>query len=196
MIEIALFDLDGVIIAPRKQFFTDRLISDFGVSRDDSMAFVKQALVPAMTGKLDLRDVFPEYLHRWGINKSVDEMFAYWWSAENTLNQDVLETVRRMREQGTKIYLASDQEKNRGEYLLRELKLSEETDGAFLSYQLGMQKHDRAFFEEIIARLNVQEPRRIVYWDDDQKNVDVAASVGIDARLYADYESFFQELTI
>ena len=194
MIEIALFDLDGVIIAPRKQFLTDRLIADFGVSREDSMAFVKQALVPAMTGKLDLREVFPEYLHHWGVSKSVDEMFAYWWSAESTINQDVLETVRRMREQGTKIYLASDQEKNRGEYLLRELKLSEETDGAFLSYQLGMQKHDQVFFEEIVARLHVQEPRRIVYWDDDQKNVDVASSVGIDARLYTDFDSFLQSL--
>lgn len=194
MIEIALFDIDGVIIAPRKQFFTDRLITDFGVSHDDSMVFVKQALVPAMTGKLDMREVFPEYLHRWGISKSVDEMFAYWWSAESTLNKDVLETVRGMREQGTKIYLASDQEKNRGEYLLHDLKLAQETDGAFLSYQLGMQKHARAFFEEIITRLNVQEPRTIVYWDDDQKNVDVAASVGIDARLYANYESFLQSL--
>lgn len=99
MIEIALFDLDGVIIAPRTQFFTDRLISDFGVPRDDSMAFVKQALVPSMSGKLDLREVFPDYLKRWGINKSVDEMFAYWWSAESTLNQDVRSctTIARTR---------------------------------------------------------------------------------------------------
>lgn len=184
MIEIALFDLDGVIIAPRKQFFTDRLISDFGVSHDESMLFVKQALVPAMTGKHDLRSVFPMYLQRWGVSQSVDEMFEYWWAAESTVQEEVLEEVRRLRGTGTKIYLASDQEKNRGEYIL--LKLQEETDGAFLSYQMGVQKHDPAFFERIIAELQVQDPRRIVYWDDDQKNVDVARGVGIDARLYTD----------
>ena len=99
-----------------------------------------------------------------------------------------------MREQGTKVYLASDQEKYRGEYLLGELKLAEKTNGAFLSYQMGTQKHDQAFFDRIVTELQVQNPRRIAYWDDDQKNVDVAASAGIDARLYTDYDSFLETL--
>lgn len=75
------------------------------------MNFVNNALSPAMKGKIDLREEFPLYLKKWNIDKSVDGMFNYWWSAESKLNEDVLKIVDEFRHKGIRCYLASDQEK-------------------------------------------------------------------------------------
>lgn len=193
MFKVILFDADGVVIAKRQKYFSDRLVDDFGVTPEDAIDFVKNALSPAMKGKLDLKQELPLYLKKWNIEKSVDEMFDYWWSAENKVNDDVITVVDQLRQKGIKCYLASDQEKNRGIYIMNGMGLRQHFDGAFVSYELGLQKHDKEFFEKVLEELKVN-PDEVFYWDDDQKNVDIAQSVGITSRYYSDYDSFAEEM--
>ncbi|MBP9798450.1 HAD-IA family hydrolase [Candidatus Woesebacteria bacterium] len=187
--EIALFDADGVVIAPREKFFTDRLVEECGVSPEDSMDFVKEFLMPSMTDKVDLREELPALLTKWEINKSVDEIFEFWWSGETKIDYSVLNIVDQLKHSGVKTYLASDQEKNKAGYIMNTLGLIEHFDGAFLSFEMGFQKHDEGYWKKLLESLRV-EPSRIIFWDDDQKNVDNAAAVGIVGRLYSNFEEF------
>jgi HAD superfamily hydrolase (TIGR01509 family) len=187
--EIALFDADGVVIAPREKFFTDRLVEECGVSPEDSMDFVKEFLMPSMTDKVDLREELPALLTKWEINKSVDEIFEFWWSGETKIDYSVLNIVDQLKHSGVKTYLASDQEKNKAGYIMNRLGLIEHFDGAFLSFEMGFQKHDEGYWKKLLESLRV-EPSRIIFWDDDQKNVDNAAAVGIVGRLYSNFEEF------
>jgi FMN phosphatase YigB (HAD superfamily) len=192
MFKAILFDIDGVIIAKREKFFSSRLVEDFNISEEDSMEFVKEALIPSMVGKLDLREIFPKYLKKWNISMSVDELFQYWWDAENKVNTLVMEIADQLRSKGFTCLLASDQEKNRAEYLMTEMAFKDHFDKAFFSYDLGMQKHDKGFFTKIIDNIKVT-PGEILYWDDDKKNVIVAESVGIVGKYFINSESFKEE---
>lgn len=192
MIKTVLFDVDGVVIVKRGKYFSERLVSDFGISPEDGKDFTQNTLFPAMKGKTDLREEFPVYLKKWNIDKSVDKMFDYWWSAESKVNEEVLKIVDQLREKGIKCYLASDQEKNRGVYILNGMGLGKHFDGSFFSYELGVQKHDKEFFEKSLESLK-SDPDEVLYWDDDQKNVDVAKSLGITSRFYSDFDSFLKE---
>lgn len=55
-------------------------------------------------------------------------------------------------------------------------------DRCYLSFELAMAKPDPDIFEHVIADLAC-EPDRIVFFDDNQPNVDTARSLGIDAHL-------------
>lgn len=61
------------------------------------------------------------------------------------------------------------------------LQFEEEFRSNFLSYRLGLLKPDREIFEHIIEALDCR-PAEILFLDDNQLNVDAAASVGIVAR--------------
>jgi len=54
-------------------------------------------------------------------------------------------------------------------------------DRHFPSYQLGLAKPDPAIFRRVAGLLDV-EPARVVFFDDNQVNVDSAASVGMHAH--------------
>ena len=52
----------------------------------------------------------------------------------------------------------------------------------YLSYELGIVKPDVEIFEHIIVDLSAQ-PSQIIYFDDNQLNIDAALAVGLDAAL-------------
>ena len=87
------------------------------------------------------------------------------------------------------VCLASDNERNRAQYLMEEVNSRDEFDEAFFSCDLGVTKSDPRFFEMVAKKLEV-EPEQIEYWDDDPKNVEVARKVGIDGNVYTDFEDF------
>ena len=98
-----------------------------------------------------------------------------------------MEEVEKIREKGFKCYLVSDQEKERANYLMEQLGLKNEFARCFFSYQLGHMKSEPEYFKEIF-KITGLEPEEFIYFDDDQKNVDVATSLGINAHLYTNID--------
>jgi HAD superfamily hydrolase (TIGR01509 family) len=62
-------------------------------------------------------------------------------------------------------------------------------DGIFCSAEMGLKKPEKEYYESIINTLGV-DPSNIIYYDDALENIESARSLGIDARLYTDRESF------
>lgn len=67
------------------------------------------------------------------------------------------------------------------ERICSHLDFEEEFRSNFLSWRLGLLKPDREIFEHVVEALDCR-PGEIVFLDDNQLNVDAAASVGIVAR--------------
>jgi putative hydrolase of the HAD superfamily len=76
---------------------------------------------------------------------------------------------------------------------MEELGLKDIFDSAFFSADLGVTKSDPEFFRKIAEKLEVSVTE-LNYWDDDQKNVDVASALGVAAQLYTTPEKFRQTL--
>ena len=185
MIKAVLFDADGVVIRKRERFFSERLAEKCGAKLEDLLPFFKHDMREAFVNKVDIRESLANYLPMWHWPGTVDEFLAYWFSEESPRDEEMLAFIQELRKAGLKCYLATDREHLWGDYLKHEVGLEKDLDGFMYSYELGFQKHEPGFFVAAAKRLHL-EPQEIMYWDDDEKNVEAARQADIDARWYTD----------
>ena len=108
-----LLDADGVVIRPRHKYFSEKFSEEHGVSFDDIIPFFKGEYKQAAIGEVDIREVLPPYLEKWGWEGSIDDFLQYWFEGERDVDENVLAVVRDLRSKGTRVHLASDNEINR-----------------------------------------------------------------------------------
>jgi len=63
-----------------------------------------------------------------------------------------------------------------------EMGLGDVLNDYFLSHKMGLVKPDREIFDKVVSLLNTS-PAEIVFFDDNQKNIDAAKAVGMRAVL-------------
>jgi len=182
-VKAILFDADGVVIKKRDHFFSVRFAEKYGVRPEDQLPFFKEDMRSAFVGKADLRESLKKYLPKWNWKGTADEYLAYWFGEESPRDEAVIAYIDELRGSGIKCYLATDREPLWGEYLKNEVGLAKHLDGFCYSYMFGHEKSEPEFFAGVQKMLGVAV-EDLMYWDDDQKNVDVAKSVGIDARFF------------
>jgi len=187
-------DVDGVVVRPRHKYFSEKYSEEYGVPLTEIMPFFKGEYKKAAKGEVNIKDILPAYLSKWGWNGTVDDFLSYWFRGERTVDVNVLDVLRQLRREGKKVYLVSDNEKERANYVMTVVGLKDEFDGAFFSYEYGYTKDDPDFFQKIVDKLKVK-PVDVDYWDDDPKNVAVAKSVGISAKVYTSFEVFQKHLS-
>jgi putative hydrolase of the HAD superfamily len=188
MIKAILFDADGVAIQKRDRFFSERFAEAQGVPIEGVIPFFKHEMREAFVDLHDIKDSLAHYLPEWKWVGTVDEFLAHWFKAESPRDEVVLRYIDELRKHGNKCYLATDRERYWAEFLVEEVRLKDHFDGFMFSYEIGYEKHVKEYFLAVTKRLGL-EPDEIMYWDDDQKNVDVAKSVGIDAYFYTDLDT-------
>ncbi|GAA4008737.1 HAD family phosphatase [Deinococcus rubellus] len=182
---VLLLDVDGVLVTP-PEMFGQRLFRDHP---EVAAEFFSGPFVDASCGRLDLRDVLPPYLERFGYADTLEQFLLEWFGSENHPNLPILTAVRELRALGWPTFLATNQERHRVRYLLEEMKLGELVDGEFSSASIGARKPDAPYFVEVTRRLNIP-PAQIMFWDDVQANVDAAAGAGWQAHLFMDAAQF------
>jgi len=183
MIREVLFDVDGVIVKSREKYFSQRLAEKQGLTLEEVMPFFKGDYQLCTIGKADLKEVLPKYLASWKWTDSIESLLEFWFSEERELDAKVIQVVDRLRSRGIKVGLVTDNEEYRGRYLLDEVGLGQKFDDIFISCRMGVKKSNPEFFNKVIQTTGLK-PEEIQFWDDDQKNVDVAKLVGIDGRLF------------
>ncbi|MEI6864219.1 MAG: HAD-IA family hydrolase [Candidatus Adlerbacteria bacterium] len=188
MKKVILFDADGVVIKKRKEFFSDTFVREQGVSSEGINSFFKNRFHACQIGKADIKEELEPLLPAWGWDKSVEEYLDYWFTTDVILDDEVLGFVEECRGKGIKCYLATDQEKYRAIYFREQIGLDKYFDGCFFSYELGATKSQSEFFKKVLEKLNVSASD-VAYTDDDQKNVDVAQSLGIASHFFTDIEN-------
>lgn len=188
-----LLDVDGVVVRPRHKYFSDKFAEDYDIPIEEILPFFKRDYKKASVGEVDIKDMLPPHLEKWGWEGSVDDFLMYWFESEKDLDEKVLKVVKKLREQGDGIHLASDNEANRAKYLMEEVGLGKLFDSGFFSADLGVSKSDPTFFEEIAKELNVPLTG-LHYWDDDPKNIEVAEKLGVKGHVYTTPEKFEEEV--
>lgn len=188
MIKAIIFDADGVIVH-REKYFSERLRDEYGIPREVSLQFFNGEFAECLVGKKDLKKILPKYFKAWGWKKSLEELLEYWFSREGTRNEELINYINKLRKKGIKIYVGTNNEKHRTDYLGEHMGLNKFTDKIYASGYVGFAKPDYRFFEHIIKdqKLNKEE---VLFWDDDEENVDSAREFGIHAETYRNYKEF------
>lgn len=185
MPKVLLLDADGVVLKKYPEYFSERFAREHGVPVEEMREFFKNEFKLCQTGKADAKEEFGKRLPVWGWDKGADAFLDYWFATDVILDEEVLKVVEEYRNIGIKCYLATDQEQYRGAYLWG--LVGTRLDGHFFSHELGATKSQPEFFQQVLEKLNLPASE-ISYMDDDQQNVDVAKSLGINARFYRTIE--------
>lgn len=182
--KVLLLDADGVLLKSG-ELFSNRFATEYGISQELVSEFFRGPFSDCQSGTKDMREELPVYLEKWGWQSGVDGFLKYWFESDTVFDETVVDIVRKIKESGVKCYLASNNEKYRAEDLWQQIEKKDLLDGHYYSWELKTKKDDPLFFQQIIDILGVV-PEEVCFIDDDQKNVDAAASLGIMARLYKD----------
>ena len=184
--KVILFDADGVLTLP-EEVFTVMYSKSHGLDTGPFEQFFRSEWEAIVTGKQDLKETIAANPELWQWNGSTDELLEYWFKTEDVRNEELLTLIGELKQQGLSCYLATDQERYRGEYM-KNVMFKDLFDGYFISSELGVTKTDPKFFELIIEQFKHTHPdllpSEIVFYDDSRSKVDTACSVGINGQLY------------
>ncbi len=191
-VRIVLLDIDGVINFG--QMFSHRYSKKYNVPISTLAKFFDGVFQDCIVGKADLREELTHVLKEWKWKQSVDELLAYWFLDEVEYDQQILDTIYKLKKRGIKVYGASNQEHHRAKYLIEKTRLKDYIDEFFISAHLGVKKPDVNFYQKVLDTLGA-EPSAIAYWDDDDGNVENAKKLGIRGYLFTDFSTFHAQIS-
>lgn len=189
MIKVILFDVDGVLVNGSK--FAETLQNDYGITRNQTRDFFRGKFLDCLIGKADLKKEIEPFLKEWKIQLTADEFVQYWFKSEHSVNDSLVEMVKKLKASGIHCHLATNQEQYRVDYILKEMGFAELFEKVFSSSYVGVQKPEAAYFEKIMSELNATRDE-VMLWDDIDRFVETARQFGINAELYTDTTNFRQ----
>lgn len=191
-----LFDADGVLTLP-EEMFSVVYAKSHGLDPEPFETFFKTEWQDFVLGKRDLKEHIRDNKHLWQWDGQPEESLEYWFKSEDVRNSEMIELIKRLRSSGTMCYLATEQEKYRGDYM-KNVMFKGMFDDYFITAELGLKKSDPKFFERIIELLNADDanlaPADVMFFDDSQSKVDAASKAGINAYLFTGVQQFKQVL--
>ena len=191
MTKVLLFDADGVMTLP-EEAFSIVYSRSHGFDPEPFEEFFKTQWQDFVTGKSDLLQHIRNNPDFWHWQGAPEDLLKYWFEAEDIKNDELIDLIRRYRAEGRHCYLATEQEKYRGDYM-ENVMFPGLFDGFFVTAELGVKKDKPEFYHAIIATLQADmpdlTPGDITFFDDSQSKVDSAHVAGINAVLYTGIDS-------
>ncbi|WP_417310898.1 HAD family hydrolase [Devosia sp.] len=188
MSRVVLFDVDGVLVhgyhakAEKQVRWDDKLQADLGVDPERFRTefihdiFMKQVIV----GRMSLLTALDRTLPGLGYRGPSMAFAGYWLKNDANLNQPLLDVVGRLKGAGVPLYVATNQEHMRAQYLWQQLGFGELFEDMFHSARVGHIKPTKPYFDWIDARLGRQsEPP--LFFDDREDVVKGARAHGWEA---------------
>jgi putative hydrolase of the HAD superfamily len=188
MIKVVLFDADGVLLTGT--MFSKYLQTSLGLNEDIIQEFFDNEFKKCLTGQSDIKDELPKYLKRWGWKKSIDDFLDLWFKSEYKMDDRLIRYVRTLRKKGINCSVATNQEKNRAEYMQSQMGFNTLFNKIYASSHLGYMKSNRNFFAKVMQDLTSIQKEEILFWDNSVRNVLVAKRFGINAEHYISFPDF------
>lgn len=174
-----VFDLGGVLSVP---MVSKKLYGQikWKVSYDEFLDKFNNSAesIKVHKGEISTKEFF-EYLKRYMNDNITLEEFKNIYVNNNEFFNDTIETIKKLKNLGYKVYLLSNLKEIDYEKFIIHFDVSI-FDEMFLSFKLGMLKPNDDIYQYVINKLNTK-PENIYFFDDNKENVDGAIRNGINA---------------
>ena len=183
MIKAVIFDLNGVFIVSPK--LSQRFQADYSISQETFLPALSEIM-----DKVRRPDALPAfsywrpYLEAWGIDLDEQQFWDYWFGAEKE-SPEMIGLASELRRQGITVIVLSNNFKERSEYYAHYPALQTAVDHIYYSWQTGFVKPDPQAWQYVIEHNNLK-PDECIYFDDQDKNIRSAESLGIRSHMFVD----------
>ena len=188
--QAVLLDADGVMNDGKLL----SLEEDFGIPSQRLQRFFTEAFPDCLKGKADLKEVIAPYLPQWGWEDTVDELLEYWFKTGSNVHEPVWDIAKQLQAKNIPLYLATNQEKYRTDYMRQHMGYDELFTEIFSSAYIGFTKPSEQFYKHILGALSAIPPASLLYWDDATANVEAARALGINAHHFVSVEDFEKKM--
>ena len=185
MIKAIIFDLNGIFLQNPK--LSDRFNRDFGVSTD--VFLPKLSDIMEKVRKPNAGSAFSywkEVLKEWKLELSESKFWDYWFRAE-VQSEKMIAFAKKIREKGIRVYILSNNFKERADYYNQYPWIHDAVDKVYFSWQTGFVKPDTRAWELILTENNLKG-EECLYFDDQEKNIKSAESLGIKSFKFTNEE--------
>ena len=196
--QVILFDVDGVLIdgyhyrPEYRKCWHKNLKEDFGIDPEyfSNTFFHDPYSTKVLMGKMDLREALKEWLPSAGYFGDVNKFIKYWLENDSALNMRLIEKIKYLKKSNTvRLFIATNQEKNRVDYLMNTLGLSAFFDDIFYSAKLQAMKPSKEYFDYISDYLNLSDYNKPIIFDDTPKVIEYANLIGWHGYEFIDADS-------
>ncbi|MCB8823514.1 HAD-IA family hydrolase [Microvirga rosea] len=192
-----MVDVDGVLVRGRPadgRHWSASLETDLGLRPEDlHREFFAKHWNDVVIGRAKLEDRLLAALRHIAPHVTVERLIEYWFAHDACLDRRLLQDLQALRSWGYQVYLATNQEHRRAQYLMGTLGLASVVDGIQYSAQIGAKKPSAAFFEGAASAVGLL-PADILLIDDTLENVRTAQACGWQGVLWSGKESLFDVL--
>jgi putative hydrolase of the HAD superfamily len=185
MIKAVIFDLNGIFL--QSPNLSDRFEKDFNIPTSIFLPKLFEIMEKARKPGADPAFTYwKPVLEEWGVNLSESEFWDYWFKAE-TPSEAMINFAKSLREKGVKVFILSNNFKERAEYYGHYTWIHEAVDKVYFSWQTGFVKPDTRAWQMVLTENNLN-PEDCIYFDDQQKNLDASESLGIKSFMFTNEE--------
>ncbi|GAB3751993.1 HAD family hydrolase [Microlunatus parietis] len=179
-ISAILFDADGVVQRARPGW---RAQLGSCVAPEAAETFIAEVFAAELTVLAggDFPSTLQRVLDRWQVDRPVREVLKVWDAV--IVDSRMITAIQRLRRGRIRCYLATNQQNFRRGVMHALPWYDDGFDDQFYSCELGLAKPDRAYFSEILRRIDTPA-EQVLFLDDNKINVDAARSIGIQAELF------------
>jgi putative hydrolase of the HAD superfamily len=186
-VKALMLDVDGVLVDGRPEdgrHWQTALEQDLGFTPD---ALHEHFFAPhwddIVLGRAGLMEPLTKALRKIAPHVAAEKFVAYWFEKDSRVVASLLTEVARVRSAGVRVYLATNQEHLRADYLMNEMGLAKYVDGIFYSARLGAKKPDMEFFAKVQDAVGLRADELLLI-DDSPQNIDAALRAGWQAKLF------------
>ncbi len=186
MLKAVIFDLNGIFLISEK--LSDRFAREFGVPTSEFLPALNEIMDKVRKPNAERAFTYwSPYLQKWNLNLTEQDLWDFWFKAEKP-SQEMLNLAAGIKTKGLKVFLLSNNFKERAEYYGYYPWMKDVVDKAYYSWQTGFIKPDLQAWKNVLEENNLQ-PDECMYFDDQEKNIVAAEAIGIKAYLFADPET-------
>lgn len=177
------FDFDGVLVqsrSPNKTFLWQKDIEqDLKIpAHVRSLLFQQPEWNEIISGRGDFRKRLEETFRVNGLSLTAEVFVDYWLSRDLNWRQDVLTVASNLKKAGHSLFIATNQDRVRANFIKNQQEITSIFEGVFTSSELGVCKPSPAFFETIQGQKFSGINDIFIMIDDDPRNVEAANSLG------------------
>lgn len=182
-----IFDLNGVLI--QSEYLSKRIEDKFVIASEKFLEILKDILsIARRPGCEDSFKLWEPKLKELGLSISKDDFFNFWFSGEN-LVLELIDYIKELKKKGIKVFILSNNFKERTEYYRQNFpQIFDHIDRVYFSWETGFIKPDIKAYQKLLVDNNLRA-EDLVYFDDADKNLQIASSLGIKSYKYINLEN-------